>query len=152
MPNRFIADVHLGKLARLLRLLGFDTAYENNFTNQDLASIALEQSRILLTRNTYPSKQQSLQYFIIKNEDPSAQLKQVVEHFNLKNEFYPFSRCVVCNGILEIVSKEKIIHLLEENTVQHFDKFWQCSNCRRIYWKGSHYDRMLQRIKKMIDK
>lgn len=149
MEYRFIADVHLGKLARWLRLLGFDTAYQNSFTVNDLMKIASEQDRILLSRNSSLSKKGSLSSFIIQNEEPALQLQELAVHFNLKDHLRPFSRCMVCNGRLESVPKENILHLLEKNTAAYFDEFWQCCDCRRIYWKGSHYEKMLKIIESM---
>jgi uncharacterized protein with PIN domain len=140
--KKFIADVHLGKLARYLRLLGFDTLYQNSFTNNELLSIAKEEERILLSRNSAFSKQPVISC-IIQSEDAMAQLKQVVGHFSLKSLLCPFSRCMLCNGKLEMVTKETIAHRLKENTKQYFDKFWICQNCHHIYWMGAHYDRML---------
>jgi uncharacterized protein with PIN domain len=150
MENKFIADVHLGKLARLLRLLGFDTVYNNSFTATDLLTISKEQERILLSRNVLLAKVAGIKTFITTSEEPTTQLKQVVEHFELKKQFHPFSRCMVCNAPLQVVTKEKINNVLEKNTSMYFNEFWQCSNCRRIYWKGSHYERMLKTIENVI--
>jgi len=146
MKNKFVCDVHLGKLARLLRLLGFDTAYENAFTKIELSNIGRLEERIVLSKDRSLSKNSLIRAFIIENEEPMLQLKQVVDSFGLKNHIQPFSRCLVCNGELHMVSKEAISHLLLENTLQYFNEFWRCTNCRRIYWKGSHYERMLKTI------
>jgi uncharacterized protein with PIN domain len=142
--ERFVADVHLGKLARLLRLLGFDTVYQNSFTTTELIGAAVNEARILLSRSTGFLKYSAVRSFIIKHEDPWDQLKQIVEHFQLKNQFNPFSRCIVCNGHLEKVPKQSILHLLEQNTIDYFSEFWRCPDCNRVYWKGSHYERMLK--------
>ena len=141
--QKFIADVHLGKLARYLRLLGFDTLYKNSFTNAELISIAKEEGRILLSRNIAFAKHPVVSSYIVQSEASMTQLKQVVQHFGLKTLIHPFSLCMVCNGKLETVQKEIIINQLEENTKQYFNKFWQCENCHQIYWMGSHYERML---------
>jgi uncharacterized protein with PIN domain len=147
MQNRFVADVHLGKLARLLRLLGLDTTYQNNFTNAELIKIAVAEDRVLLSRNTGLSTNACIRSFLVTDEDPLRQLRQVVEHFDLKDQFRPFSRCLVCNGTLEPVSKKSVFYLLQKNTADYFNEFWQCNNCKRIYWKGSHYEKMLKTIK-----
>jgi uncharacterized protein with PIN domain len=147
--NKFIADVHLGKLARLLRLVGFDTLYTNSYSLIEFLAISTEQNRILLSRNSALSIKAGTKCFLITHEDPFEQLKQVILHFNLNGQFRPFSRCMVCNGILEIVDKETIVHLLQQNTLNYFNAFWQCSNCNRVYWKGSHYERMLKTIEKI---
>jgi hypothetical protein len=145
MKNKFVCDVHLGKLAKLLRLLGFDTAYENSFTKIELVNIGGEQERIVLSRDRSLSKN-NFKVIIIEDEEPMHQLKQVVDALVLKNHFQLFSRCLICNGELKTVSKEEISNLLKENTSHYFNEFWQCMNCRRIYWKGSHYEKMLKTI------
>jgi uncharacterized protein with PIN domain len=150
MKVKFIADVHLGKLARLLRMLGFDTAYKNDFTLDELVKISDEENRILLSRNASLSKTHPDKFFIVSDEDPLVQLKQVIQHFSLNDRFQPFSRCIVCNGILESVSKENIVYLLQKNTASYFNEFWQCKDCGRIYWKGSHYERMLKTIENIL--
>lgn len=147
---KFIADVHLGKLARLLRLLGFDTAYQNSFSNKELAAIRREQNRILLSRNRSLSKNDQIRTFILTSEGPLTQLKQVINQFQLKDQFHPFTVCIVCNGELEKVPKEDIVHLLQPNTSRYFNEFWQCDHCKRIYWKGSHYERMLKTIERIV--
>lgn len=149
MEVKFVADVHLGKLARLLRMLGFDTAYRNDSALMELLITSDEETRILLSRNASLSKTHP-GLFIVTDEDALVQLKQVVQWFDLKNHFQPFSRCMVCNGVLDNVPKESIAHLLQKNTAGYFDQFWQCRDCRRIYWKGSHYERMLKTIENIV--
>jgi uncharacterized protein len=146
--NKFIADVHLGKLARILRLLGFDTVYKNSYNLTELISISVEQNRILLSRNAALRRKDELKCFVLTDEDPLEQARQVVRHFHLQS-FHPFSRCIACNGILEAVDKAAIEVRLQPNTKNYFNEFWQCSQCRRVYWKGSHYERMLKTVKKI---
>ena len=138
----FVADVHLGKLARNLRMLGFDTVYQHNFTLDNLVKIAIEEKRVLLSRNAALLKNSSITFFWIENEEPLKQLGAVVDHFDLGNRFSPFTRCLICNGQLMIIEKEMIVSQLEENTASYYHEFWQCSNCKRVYWKGAHYKRM----------
>lgn len=144
----FVADVHLGKLARMLRLLGFDTLYSNEVTAVQLTATAIEQSRILLSRYAGYKAAPHLQVFIIYSANPGEQLQQVVQHFHLKDQVDPFSRCLVCNGLLTVVPVESIQTSLQPNTRQAFHQFWQCNDCRQIYWKGSHYERMLKWVEK----
>lgn len=146
MSTTFIADVHLGKLAKALRLLGFDTLYNNNAIPQQLLATAGEQQRVLLSRYAPFTKALGSLSFTITSANPTEQLQEVVTHFQLKNAIQPFTRCLVCNGPLKTVSKAVINHLLEPNTRAAFNEFWQCKNCQRIYWKGSHYERMLQLV------
>ena len=146
MEVNFVADVHLGKLARLLRMLGFDTVYKNDFTLDELLKIGEDQNRILLSRNSSLSKTHTDRCFVVSDENPFAQLKQVIQHFSLKDQLHPFSRCLVCNGVLESVPKGSVADLLQKNTASYFQEFWQCSDCKRIYWKGSHFEKMLAAI------
>jgi uncharacterized protein with PIN domain len=150
MEVKFIADVHLGKLARSLRMLGFDTVYKNDFTLKELLRISNEENRILLSGNASLLKTHPDKSFIVSDEDPLVQLKQVIQHFDLKDRFQPFSRCMICNGTLESVSKESIAYALQKNTSSYFTEFWQCKDCSRIYWKGSHYERMLKTIENIL--
>ena len=143
MNRRFIADVHLGKLARLLRLLGLDTMYSNSYSMTEQVAIALAENRTLLTKYAAVEGVDQLQSMIITHEMPDTQLQQVIRHFNL-TKFHPFSRCLVCNGLLIVVSKESILSHVPPNTAKHFNEFWQCDHCGRVYWKGSHYHRMVK--------
>jgi uncharacterized protein with PIN domain len=150
MINRFVADVHLGKLARLLRMLGFDTIYSNASTKEELRSIALTQNRILLTRNASLHKiGEAFECCIIQHFNPFIQLKHVIAQFHLKEYFKPFSRCLLCNGELHAVPPGNISDLIQPDTALHFNDFWQCNDCRHVYWEGSHYERMQSLIKKM---
>jgi uncharacterized protein len=149
-PISFIADVHLGKLARMLRMLGIDTKYRNDFTNNQLVEIAEAEGRILLTRSNAFARNAVVPFFRIESEEPQQQLQQVFQGFDLQENVHPFSLCLVCNGVLEPRQKDEINAVLEENTRQFFHHFWQCSSCRRIYWKGSHYEKM-QKVLKMLE-
>lgn len=140
--ERFVADVHLGKLAKGLRMAGFDVAYRNDYTNAEVKAIAIEQDRILLSRNTAFAKEKAFKTFVLESEDWLVQLQRVSKQFELSKAFKPFTRCLVCNSLLLPVQKEKIEAQLKENTRKYFNEFWQCETCGRIYWKGSHYERM----------
>lgn len=147
MEYRFIADVHLGKLAKLLRMLGFNTMFNSNYTKAELITTALQQNGILLTRNVALHKTgTALSTLIIIDQDPFNQLQQVVTHFQLISEINPFTICMICNGVLHLILKEKIYDRLPDKTRKEFDEFWQCDNCHRLYWKGSHYEKMLEKI------
>lgn len=150
MELKFIADVHLGKLARLLRTLGFDTVYKNDFNLDELLNIAGEENRILLSRNASLSKIHADGCCVVSDKNPFAQLSQVIQRYELREQFCPFSRCLVCNGILESVPKECIAHLLQKNTASYFHEFWQCPDCKRIYWKGSHFEKMLAAVQTIV--
>lgn len=146
----FIADVHLGRLVRLLRMLGFDTLYKNDYTTAGLTSTALGQNRILLTRSSDFAKTLSFSVFIVKSKNANEQLVEVMQHFQLYNSVQPFTRCIACNGQLHTITKDKVLHRLEANTIAGFTEFWLCDSCGNVYWKGSHYERMLQRINQIL--
>lgn len=147
----FIADVHLGKLAKLLRLLGFNTLYSNAFTNEELVAMAKEENRILLSKSNAYSKLSELEFLRINSSDVDEQLTQVVKHFYLQEMLRPFTRCLICNGELATVPKELVEAELLPETRKFFHEFFKCAHCSRIYWKGSHYERMLELLEKIQD-
>jgi uncharacterized protein with PIN domain len=148
----FIADVHLGKLARLLRLLGMDTIYNNAYNKKALLDLALIDNRILLSKDGTFAKHPDVSFFQISSQEPMMQLRQVADHFPFNHEkLRPFSRCLRCNGILHVVLKQDITANLLLNTQTWYHDFWQCSHCRQVYWKGSHYERMLEMIRPFLN-
>lgn len=148
---RFVADTHLGRLSAYLRMIGFDTLYQNNFLDSELAWLSQNDNRILLTRDRGLLKRNQVTHgFFIRSDDPFTQLTSVIERFDLYDEMQPFTRCLNCNGLLETVKKEQILNRLPPNTAQIFVDFKICRSCDKVYWKGSHYTRMsalLNRIK-----
>ncbi len=143
---RFALDGHLGRLAAYLRLLGFDTWYQPQVDDATLAEVAAQEGRILLTRDRGLLKRKVVRYgYWVRNLNPRAQLREVVTRFSLREAAQPFSRCLACNGPLVPVSKAEVWDRLEPLTQRYFDEFHRCPQCGRIYWKGSHYDR-LQRL------
>lgn len=149
MELRFITDVHLGKLARMLRLLGFNTLYENSFSEEQIVTLAKTQARILLSRKGTFSKLQELTSLIIRDKDSGVQLIEVLDHFRLRDHLKPFTRCMVCNGMLQEISKEYILDALPKETAKYIHNFWQCEDCKQVYWKGAHYERMLKKLSNM---
>lgn len=151
--SRFVLDVHLGKLARYLRLLGFDTLYRNDYDDSELAHLASIKGRILLTRDRGLLKRRIITHgYYIRTTDPPSQLKEVLERFDLFHSVQCFRRCIRCNGLLETVSKEKVMARLESDTRRHFDQFWICNDCRQIYWQGSHYVRMQSLVASLLNR
>jgi uncharacterized protein len=142
--NRFVVDVNLGKLAQKLRLLGFDTLFQNNFEDDEIIEISLKEKRIILTRDKGILKQNAVTHgYFIRNDEPKKQMKEVIERLQLQNSFRPFSRCSNCNGELEEVSKANLTAILPDDTLNYYSEFWKCSGCGKIYWEGSHYGNIL---------
>ena len=150
--STFILDVHLGKLARYLRMLGFDTMYQNDNDDNEIIRISLDEHRIILTRDIGLLKVKSVTHaYFVRDQHPKAQLAEVLNHFDLYKAIQPFVRCIKCNGLLKRVDKEEIIQHLEPLTIQFFNEFSMCTNCHSVFWKGSHYESMQYYIKTIMD-
>jgi uncharacterized protein with PIN domain len=148
--NRFVLDVHLGKLATKMRLLGFDTLYENDYSDSQLADLANQEQRIVLTRDIGLLKRSLITYgYWLRNQDPEWQLQEVLNRFGLFSLIHPFQRCLRCNGLMISVQKIDIQEQLEPLTKKYYDQFYQCTDCEQIYWKGSHYGKLKQWIEKI---
>lgn len=148
---RFVADAHLGRLAAYLRMVGFDTAYRNDFKDEEVASISANEKRILLTRDRGLLKRNIVtRGYCVRTTSPRDQLTEVLRRFDLAASIAPFQRCVHCNGLLQPTRKELISDRLEPETKQYFEEFSMCPSCDRIYWKGSHYRRMQRLIESVI--
>ena len=140
---KFIADCHLGKLAKYLRLMGYDTLFFSHIEDDKLVKLANAEHRIILTRDRELSERKNAPVFFLIPTDTQTQLKTVIDHFELSRHTTAFSRCTVCNTLLETIEKEKIIHRLPEGVKKHFDYFEHCPSCDRIYWRGDHYRNMV---------
>ncbi len=150
--TRFILDTHLGKLARYLRLLGFDTLYKNHCDDAELAEIsATGDKRILLTRDHGLLKRKQVTHgYFVRNDQPEAQVREVMKRFDLYGSAEPFKRCTQCNGLVRVTNKEEVLERLPRGVAERFDEYWFCDQCQRVYWQGSHYDRMQQMIKTLL--
>ena len=141
---RFVLDTHLGKLAKYLRMLGFDALYNNTSCDLELATLASSgDKRILLTRDVglLKYKQVSHGYFI-RSKKPREQLAEVLDRFDLRKQFTPFRLCVNCNGVLNELEKSAVYDRVPYRIYHDFDRFVICESCQQIYWQGSHYHRM----------
>jgi uncharacterized protein with PIN domain len=143
--TRFVADSHLGRLARHLRLLGYDTLYQRDWTDPELERISTSRQRILLTRDVGLLKRGSITHgYYIRATDAREQLTEVVRRFHLARHITPFTRCMSCNGELIPVAKEEIAHRLPPRTLQHVNDFRMCPSCDKIYWQGAHHQELLR--------
>lgn len=150
---RFVLDNHLGKLASYLRILGFDVFYRNDIQDDELAEIVSNSNRILLTRDRQLLMRRSIQFgYWVRSLDAEFQTREIIQRFGLKDHITPFRRCLRCNALLEPISKEAIINRLEPLTKKYFDEFRICPDCDQVYWKGSHYERMLRLIDRLMIK
>jgi len=147
---QFIVDVHLGKLAKYMRMAGFDTLYNNRYDKTEIVELAADQNRIILTRSGSVLKDESvIRGLRIMSSNPTEQLYEVIHRLDLYSHFRPFSRCMICNGLLAQTDKESILDLLHEKTKRYYDEFYRCTSCKKIYWNGSHYEKMKQFIEQI---
>ena len=150
--TRFILDVQLGRLARDLRMLGFDTLYSNKYTNPDIVRIAAGEHRIILTRDLGVLKYKSITHgYWVRSTTRDEQLVEVVKRFDLSKQFQSFKRCLLCNGIIELIAKDKIKTQLLPKTLKYFNIFYRCPDCKKIYWEGSHFKRMQEKINQILE-
>ncbi|HEY49383.1 MAG TPA: DUF5615 family PIN-like protein [Dehalococcoidia bacterium] len=151
---RFVVDSNVGKLARWLRIAGFDTLFIKDIDDNRLVRIALDQSRILLTKDTHILKRRvvasgRLRVVLIEDDEVKAQLRQVLTTLNLAGQLSPFSLCIECNETLVPREKKDVEQLVPPYVYKTKDKYMQCPKCRRIYWRGTHWERMSRELEKM---
>lgn len=149
---RFVLDNHLGKLATYLRILGFDSLYQSDYQDDALARIASCEDRILLTRDCQLLMRRTVQFgYWVRKKNPPDQVLEVMLRYNLFRSIRPFHRCLRCNAVLRQVKKEDVLDRLEPLTKKYYFDFHWCAVCDQVYWKGSHYERMENFIRKVIE-
>jgi uncharacterized protein with PIN domain len=148
--NRFVVDGHLGKLARNLRLLGFETAYDPKAEDRQLLSVMERENRALLTRD-----RRLLMHAVVRtgycprSQDADEQTVEVIRRFDLLSSMAPFTRCIRCNAPLRKISKAEIIEKLEPLTKIYYEQFRRCTGCGQIYWPGSHFSKLQKRLEQI---
>ncbi|HEX8441077.1 Mut7-C RNAse domain-containing protein [Archangium sp.] len=147
---RFLLDVGLGRLSGLLRMLGFDTLWRNDSADAELARVSRDEQRILLTRDLGLLKRSEVVHgYFPRETDPSQQLVEVVRRFRLSEHMRPFTRCIACNASLSAASPEEVRGRVPERVQATFTRFQQCPECKRVFWAGSHHERMQAIIDKL---
>lgn len=147
---RFVCDVHLRPLARYLRLLGFDTDYSPERDDPELADVSHRERRVLLTRDRGLLMRRIVDRGLyVRNRDPDKQLREIMERLQFRNCIDPFSRCMECNGIIERMETEKALERVPPGVASWCREFFRCRECGKIYWKGSHYEKLLERVKSL---
>jgi uncharacterized protein with PIN domain len=146
-PRRFVLDVHLGRLAGYLRLLGIDVLYRNDLDDGSLLAVSIGDRRTLLSRDTGLLKRRQLtDGAFVYETDPRLQLRETVERFGLHDCFAPFSRCTHCNGLVEPIDAVDAASDVPASVLRNADRFSRCPDCRRVYWRGTHEARLRQRL------
>jgi len=151
---QFLCDDNLGKLARYLRMLGYDTYFKSALNDAELLAVMLKPNRLVLTRDTQRIKRiEPERYLLIETDSPEQQLKTVVKHFDLQiNKSSLFTRCLECNVICHEVAGDDIKDEVFPYIIKTHDRFKRCPSCRRIYWQGSHYKDMIEKLENVIGK
>ncbi len=153
LSPRFVADRMLGRLARMLRLLGYDTAYSPGFTPSQMARLARDENRILLTRGNAEKRFPGLDRVVTLGSDyPPEQLRDVAERLSLDTTSGLWTRCTLCNGGIVRVEKNEVVSCVEPKVFEIYQEFFRCSACGHIYWRGSHVERILKNLSSLLGK
>jgi uncharacterized protein with PIN domain len=148
--QRFVADCHLGKLSRNLRLLGIDVAYNRAAEDRQLLKISTTDDRALLTRDRKLLMHAVVRHgYYVRSQDPVEQTVEVLQRFDLFALVTPFTRCLRCNASLAPIEKAKVFDQLEPLTRIYYEEFRRCAGCGQIYWRGSHFGKLEARIAKL---
>jgi uncharacterized protein with PIN domain len=148
---RFVADAHLGALARFLRMLGFDTVHDNGLSDETIRELALEDGRVVLTRDRELLKCREIALgAYVRALAPALQLREIAGRFGLAPHARPFTRCLRCNASLLPVHKADVIERVPEQVARQQNVFRRCPACERIYWPGSHLARMRAALSGML--
>jgi hypothetical protein len=146
----FVADGHLGRLARNLRLLGFDVAYPKDADDRQLLEIMANENRALLTRDRRLLMHRIVEHgYYPRSQNADEQTIEVVRRFDLSELIAPFTRCLRCNATLEEAAKADVMDKLEPLTKIYYDHFRRCPDCKQIYWPGSHFSKLQKRIEEI---
>lgn len=152
---RFIVDSNVGRLATWLRIAGFDTLFAKDIDDNRLVRIALDESRVLLTRDRQILKRRlvtsgRLKVILIEDDEVKSQLRQVLTALNLASELRPFSLCVECNEPLVPREKGEVEELVPPYVFQTQTQYMQCPGCLRVYWRGTHWERMSRELEGIV--
>jgi uncharacterized protein len=140
---RFVADAHLGGLAQLLRLAGFDTLYDNNYPDEEIEALAASEQRIVLTRDRELLKRRTITHgCYVRTLKPQAQLREIFERLDLAASARPFRLCLSCNSPLHAIERGEVRERVPEGVFERQTRFVTCDVCRRVFWEGSHWRRM----------
>ena len=145
--SAFIADVHLRRLAHYLRLLGFDTLHDNDYADDEIVQIAAKSGRIILTRDRMLLKNGAVtRGYWVRSTDPIEQAREVISRFDLRGQVKLLARCPTCNGEIVPVEKDEVCERIPPRTALWLDEYFICTDCGKLYWRGTHYPKLMQKI------
>jgi uncharacterized protein with PIN domain len=147
VEQRFIVDANAGKLARWLRMMGYDTVLFNGPDDGSMVKLALSQGRTVITRDTEFMKRRAVaggrvRALLVSGDDPVAQMKIAVSTLNIESDYRPFTRCLECNAELSCRDKSEVTGSVPKKVYELQEQYMQCPSCRRIYWRGTHWAAM----------
>ena len=147
---RFVADTHLGGLARMLRMTGFDTLYENDFNDGEIELIAMREGRIVLTRDRELLKRRTITHgCYVRALKPAQQLREIFERLDLARNAKPFILCLQCNAPLRTIDKALVLERVPPTVLECQERFKTCDRCQRVFWEGSHWQRMRELVEEL---
>ena len=150
---KFVVDCMLGKLAKWLKILGFDALFFSKIEDDELIAIARNEGRILLTKDTgLIQRAKNVETLFLESEEWQEQIRQVMEHFNLRERVDPHTRCIDCNVVLKNLPKKNAKNLVSAFVFEQADSFALCPNCGRIFWRGTHFKDMEVQIQDILKK
>jgi uncharacterized protein with PIN domain len=152
---KFIVDNNVGKLAKWLRIMGYDTLFFSSLNDSHMIATALAEGRVILTRDTQIMKRRvvasgKIKAILIQSDNPEVQMHQVIDSLNLDCEFSPFTICLECNQPLVARGKHEVKDLVPPYVFETQNQYMECPACHRIYWRGTHWQAMIQRLKKFV--
>ncbi len=155
METKFIVDSNVGKLAKLLRIMGYDTLFFNGTDDSRMIATALAEGRVILTRDTEIMRRRvvtsgQLKAILIKDDQPEQQMHQVIDTLNLDCQLRPFTICLECNQPLLARSREQVKDLVPPYVFQTQSQYMECPACHRIYWRGTHWQAMTKKLEKFM--
>ena len=153
---RFIVDHNVGKLVKWLRMMGYDSLFFNGSDDSDMVKMALAEDRIILTRDTAIMKRRvvtkgQLSVVLIESEEPEQQMRQVMDRIELECQFRPFTLCLECNEPLEERNHDEVQGRVPPYVYKTQQQYMECPTCRRIYWRGTHWEAMMRMLEKLGD-
>ena len=153
---KFIVDCNVGKLVKWLRLMGYDTRFFDGSDDSQLVAIARAEGRVILSRDTQIMKRRvitsgRLKAVLIHSDEPERQIHQVIDTLGLDCRFRPFTICLECNQVLVERNKDEVEELVPPYVFKTQNQFMQCPTCKRIYWRGTHWQAMTKRLKKFVN-
>jgi uncharacterized protein with PIN domain len=148
---RLLADNMLGRLAKWLRFMGYDTLYPKDMDDKELVELSRSEQRLLLTRDKELAKMKNVEVLLLTSENLEDQMKQVIQRLNLTQSKDQFTRCPECNEILDRIDKSLVTDKVPPGVLKCQQEFWVCEKCNQHYWQGSHYEKIRNKLDELFD-